>query len=66
METYIRKNQNKVADYIATQTITDLCEAAERKKGARLGMEWWEQTVLDLAEARETASAEVEKDGLEE
>ena len=48
VETYIRKSQNTVMQYIATLPILDLCKAAERKQGARLGMRWWEQAVLDL------------------
>ena len=31
METYSRRSQNTVAQYIATVSIMDLCEAAERK-----------------------------------
>ena len=41
METYIFRRQNTVAQYIATQPILDLCEAAERKRGARFGVWWW-------------------------
>ena len=33
METYIWKSQNRVAQYISTRPILDLCEAAERKRG---------------------------------
>ena len=46
----------------------DLCKGAESNQGARVGMRWWEQTVLDMAGARETAeaAAEVDKDGMEE
>ena len=29
------------------------------KRGARLGMQWWEYAVLDLVEAMETLTAEV-------
>ena len=45
-----------VAQYIVTQPIMDLCEAAERKRGGRVGILWWEQAGLDLEEARETAA----------
>ena len=46
----------------------DICEAAERKQGARLGMRWWEQAGIDLVGVRETAEAmaEAEEDRLEE
>ena len=68
METYIRRRQITVAQYIATRSLLDLCEAAERKQGARVGMWWWEQAGIDLAGARETAvaAAEANEDGLEE
>ena len=33
---------------------------AERKRGARVGMQWQEQAGLDLAGVRETAAAETE------
>ena len=50
----------------------DLRKEAERKRGARVGMRWWEQAGIDLAGARETAAvaaeaadAEADDDGLE-
>ena len=64
-ETYIRRRQNLVAQYIVTRTILEMCEAAERKRGARVEMRWWEQAGVDLAGAREMA-AEADEDGLEE
>ena len=67
METFIRKIQNTVTQYIATGPILDLCEAAARKRGARLGMWWWEQAVMDMTGVQETeeASEGEEEDGLE-
>ena len=65
METYTRRRQNTDVQYIAMRPIPDLCEAAERKRGARVGMRWREQAGLDLAGARETA-AEADEDGAEE
>ena len=46
----------------------DLCEAAERNQGARVGMWWWEKAVIDLKGAREMEEAADEeyKDDLEE
>ena len=46
----------------------DLCKAAERKQGERVGMWWWEQEVICLTGARETVAmaAEVDKYGMEE
>ena len=51
-----------------TQPILDLCKTAERKRRGRVGMRWWEQAVLDLEGARDTAAAaaEADKDGMEE
>ena len=65
MDTYIRKRWNTVAHYIATQSLMGLCKATERKKGELVGMWWWEQAVIDLVGARDTASiSEVaDKDG---
>ena len=56
IETYIRRRQSTVTQYIATRTILDLWKTAERKWGAREGMQWWRQAVLDLAGVRETAA----------
>ena len=44
----------------------DLYKAAERKQGAHVGMRWWEQAGIDLARARETATAAVAEDGIED
>ena len=41
METYIWKKQNTVAQYIATLSLLDLCEATESKQGAWVEMQWW-------------------------
>ena len=41
METYIRRRQNVVACYIATQSLLDICEAMKSKQGAWMGMQWW-------------------------
>ena len=38
MEEYVRRRQNTVAQYIATQSLLDLCEGSERDPGARVGM----------------------------
>ena len=70
METYIWRRHNMVTQYIVTRSILDLCKAAERKQGAWVGMQWWEQARIDLEGAREramaAAAAEADKDGLEE
>ena len=68
METYIQQRHNTVAQYITTRLILDLCKVAERKRGTQEGTRWWEQAVLELAGAKETAVAavEVDKDEMEE
>ena len=40
METYIWRRQNTVVHYIAMRLLIDLCEAAERNQGSRVGMRW--------------------------
>ena len=60
MEEYIRRCQNTVAQYIATQSLLDLCEGSERATGVQVGMFWCEQERLDLAGAREVEAAVVE------
>ena len=42
VETYISCRQNKVAHFIATRPIMDLCLAAERRLGSRVEKWWWE------------------------
>ena len=49
MDTYIWRMQNMVAQYIAMQSLMGLCEMAERKQGAQLGMWWWKKAVIYLA-----------------
>ena len=68
MENYIQQRNNTAAQYIATRLILNLCELVERERGAWVGMWWWEKAGIDLAGARETATAEAEadEDGLEE
>ena len=65
METYIWQRQNTAAQYIATQSLLDLCDATERKQGSWVWICWWEQSGIDLAGAREmAASAEADDNGL--
>ena len=46
----------------------DLRKAAERKRGAWVGMRWWEQAGLELLGEKETAettaAAEADEDGM--
>ena len=66
MEEYIRRHQNTVAQYIATQSLLDLYEGSERAPGERVGMRGWEQTGIDLTGVREVATAAAEGDEREE
>ena len=66
IEEYIRRWQNKVAQYIATRILFDLCEGLERAPGVQVGMRQWEQAGIDLAGAQEAAEATGEGDGGEE
>ena len=54
MDTYIRRRQNTVGQYISTQPLMDLCKAREKNQGVRVGMWWWDQVGINLAGARET------------
>ena len=44
--------------YIATRSLLEIYKAEERNHGAWVGMRWWEQTGIDLGEARETEATE--------
>ena len=66
MEDYIWRIQKMVAQYIDTQSLLDLCEGSERAPGVRVGMRCWEQVVLDLDGAQETAASAAEGDKKEE
>ena len=54
--TSILWRQNTVAQYIATQSILDLCEGEVIRPGARVLRQWWEQTKIDWKGAREKAT----------
>ena len=55
--TYVTRRQNKVAQYIATRPILDLCERSARRPGLWLYWRWWEQDGLDLEGAKEITAA---------
>ena len=67
MEEYIWRRQNTVAQFIATQSLLDLCGEIERTPGARVGMQWRKQEEIDLTGARDTdaAEAKADADGIE-
>ena len=48
----MRRMQNTVEQFIATQSLLDLCEETDRTPGARIMMRWWEQAGIDLSGAR--------------
>ena len=52
IRTSITWRQNKVAQYIATRPILDLCEQATRRPGTRVFLWWWEQAGIYLEGAR--------------
>ena len=66
MEDYIRGHQNKFAEYIDARSRLDLCEGLESVPGARVGMQWWEQVVINLEGEREVSAAAAERGGGEE
>ena len=39
--TYVSRHQNKIAQFIATRPIMDLCLAEERRPGSRVSNRWW-------------------------
>ena len=66
MEEYVRWRHNTVAQYIATQSLLDLCEGSERAPGGLVRMRWWEQAEIYLADVREEVAAGAEEEGGEE
>ena len=63
MEEYVSQRQNSGAQYIATQSLLDLCEGSDRSPGAQVGMRWWEHEDIDLAGAWEVAAEVAEEEG---
>ena len=56
--------QNTVVQYIATQTILDLCERSVQRPRDWVYWRWWEQEGLDIEgeKYRATAESDEEKD----
>ena len=46
IDTYVSRQQNTVAHYIAMRPILDLCLDAEMMPGSLVQKRWWEQEVL--------------------
>ena len=59
---YLTRRQNKVAQYIGTQPILDLCERSVWRPGAWVSLQWWEQEGLNLEGAKERAAAESDRE----
>ena len=57
-KTYITWCQKKIAQYIATPTILELCLKTERQPGEREPKRWQEQGGLDWEGAREAEGGE--------
>ena len=68
MGEYIQRRQNTVGQYIATQSLLELCEATQSRPRAHVGMRQWEQADIDLEGAMETAvvDADSDKDGIDQ
>ena len=54
----VTRRQNRVAQYIATRPILDLCERFTWRPGARVYRWWWEQAGIDLEGAKKRAAEE--------
>ena len=65
VDNYISHRQNKVAQYIETRPIMDLCMVAKRTLGPRVSMRGWEQESMDL-DRMWTVEREAEKPWREE
>ena len=65
VRTSINRRQNKVAQYIATRPILDLCEGAKQIEGARVKLRWWDQSGIDWekATAKETETKSASESG---
>ena len=66
MEAYVLKGQNKVAQYIATRPIMDLCEETVRNLGMWVTKMWCYQEGLELKGSRVAREATEEEGGEEE
>ena len=53
------KIPDRVAQYIATRPILDLCEKSIRRTGAWVSRRRWEKEGLDLKGAKERSAAEL-------
>ena len=65
VQTSINRRQNTVAQYIATQSLLDLCKGATQKEGARVTLRCWEQKGIywEKAKAREAETESASDSG---
>ena len=56
IETYVTRSQKRVAQYIATLPILNLCELFDRSPGEGVSWRWWEQGGLYLEGAKKRAT----------
>ena len=52
VRTSINRRQNKVAQYIATRPLLELCEGKTQRGGVRVAMRWWDQKWIDWGKAK--------------
>ena len=65
VRTYITRSQNTVAQYIASQSILDLCERSAGRPGARVSWWWWEQDFLYLGGGEDEVSGGIGRRGVD-
>ena len=65
METDVYRSQNKVAQFISTRPIMDLCLEVEQIPGQRVSNWWWEKDGVDV-EGTQAAYWEAEQTEEEE
>ena len=54
VRTSINRRQNKVAQYIATRPLLDICKGAKQREGAWVTLRWWDQSGIDWEKAKGT------------
>ena len=52
VRTSINTRQNRIAQYITTQPLLDLCEGTTQIGGASVAMGWWDQKGIDWKKAK--------------
>ena len=58
IKSFTRRN-NRVAQYIATRPMLDLCERSTRLPGAKVSWRWWEQAGIKLEGSKKRAAEAV-------